>query len=51
MFSTNIKEYVEDKNYLILGVEFSPGKGLIISPNYRKTNEESEVNINFEFKF
>ena len=51
MFSTNIKEYVEDKDYLILGVEFSPGKGLIISPNYRKTNEESEVNINFEFKF
>ena len=51
MVSPNTNESSEDKNYLIAGMEYSPGKGLMIAPNYRKTNEESEVNINFEFKF
>ena len=51
MFSPNTKENSEDKNYLITGLEFSPGKGLTIAPNYRKIGDDTELIVNFEFKF
>ena len=50
-FSPNMDESIEDKNYLIAGLEFSPGKGLVIAPNYRKEGDNTELNVNFEFNF
>ena len=51
MVSPNTKESDEDKTYLIAGIEYSPGKGLMISPNFRKTDDNSQLILNFEFKF
>lgn len=50
-FSPNMDESIEDKNYLIAGLEFSPDKGLVIAPNYRKEGDNTELNVNFEFNF
>jgi len=49
--SPNTQESSEDKNYMIAGLEFSPGKGLIIAPNYRTAGSENVIVLNFEFKF
>ena len=49
--SPNTKESNEDKNYMIARLEFSPGKGLKIAPNYRTMGDESEFVLNFEFNF
>ncbi len=51
MVSPNTKESGEDTNYMITGFEFSPGKGLTLSPNYRTAGNESKFVLNFEFKF
>lgn len=51
MVSPNTNESSEDKNYLIAGMEYSPGKGLTIAPNYRKSGDDSAIMVNFEFKF
>ena len=51
MFPPHKKESSDDKNHLIAGFEYSPGKGLIIAPNYRKSGDESTILVNFEFNF
>lgn len=51
MFSPDTNESNEDINYMIAGMEFSPGKGLTIAPNYRKAGDDTELIVNFEFKF
>jgi len=51
MVSPNTNESSEDKIYLIAGMEYSPGKGLTIAPNYRKSGDDSAIMVNFEFKF
>ena len=49
--SPNTKESEDDKTYLIAGFEYSPEKGLMIAPNFRKTTNDNQLIVNFEFKF
>ena len=49
--SLNTKETDENKIYLITGIEYNPGKGLSIAPNYRKSDNGTQFVVNFEFNF
>jgi len=56
MFDPNTNTDKDGKTYLVAGVNYYPGKGLIISPNIRMTTPEEGDNttifkVNFQFKF
>lgn len=41
----------KDANYALLGIEFAPTKGLMVSPNVRSNDGTTAIGVNFEFQF
>ena len=56
-YNSNVKTINNSKNYIILGFNYYPTKGFIVSPNLRMIFFEDEIEgerilkINFQFKF
>ncbi len=56
MYDANTKINEDSQNYIIAGVNYYPGKGLIIAPNIRYTKPEAGAagtlfKVNFQFKY
>ena len=41
----------KDANYALLGIEFAPTKGLMVSPNVRSNDGTTAIGVNFQFQF
>ena len=57
LYDPDVNNGNDNENYIIAGVTYSPGKGLIIVPNIRYTpykdnaDEKTLYELNFEFRF